>query len=325
MLEHGGRLLAAAKKYAIPLADWLDLSTGINPNAWPVPAIPVSCWQRLPEADDGLLNAARQYYQCENLLAVAGSQAAIQTLPLLRLRSKVGVLSPAYAEHAACWEKVGHQLITLTPDTIGQKIDQLDVLIIINPNNPSGLSFSKAQLLAWHTQLQARAGWLIVDEAFIDASPEHSLTCLPPRAGLIILRSVGKFFGLAGIRSGFVIAPRQLLNALDEKLGVWPISHPSRYVATQALLDENWQQQTRSELQMQSERLRKLLSSHRLKPDGGTALFQWCKTANAATIHEQLAGLGILTRLFSQPDSLRFGLPKDEMQWWRLEQALQKI
>lgn len=325
MLEHGGRLHAAAKQYGIPVADWIDLSTGINPNGWPVPAIPGSCWQRLPEEEDGLLAAARQYYQAESLLAVAGSQAAIQALPLLRPCSKVGVLSPAYAEHAACWQKAGHQLIILTPETIATRIPELDVLIIINPNNPSGVSFCKQQLLDWHRQLQGRAGWLIVDEAFIDAHPEQSLTSLPARTGLIILRSIGKFFGLAGIRCGFVIAEPQLLSALAEKLGVWPISHPSRYVATQALLDENWQQHTRREIQFQSERLRQLLSQYPLKPDGNNALFQWCKTADAARIHQKLARLGIFTRLFTQPDSLRFGLPKNAGQWQALEQALQQI
>ena len=325
MLEHGGRLLAAAQQYGIPVADWIDLSTGINPNGWPVPAIPTHCWQRLPEQEDGLLAAARQYYQAENLLAVAGSQAAIQTLPLLRSCSKVGVLTPAYAEHAASWQKAGHQLVTLTPDTIAETIPELDVLILINPNNPSGVSFSKEQLLDWHVQLQSRAGWLIVDEAFIDVNPVQSLTSLPVRDGLIILRSVGKFFGLAGIRCGFVIADQQLLNALDEKLGVWPISHPGRYVATQALLDEHWQQQTRRELPLQSERLRQLLTSHQLKPNGSNALFQWCKTPSAASIHQHLAEFGILTRLFSQPESLRFGLPKHEAQWQGLEQTLKKI
>jgi cobalamin biosynthetic protein CobC len=324
LLEHGGRLLAAAQQYAIPVSDWLDLSTGINPNGWPVPEIPASCWLRLPEAEDGLLAAARQYYQCEQLLAVAGSQAAIQTLPLLRAPSKVGVLSPAYAEHATCWQNAGHQLVSLTPETIAQNLEQLDVLIIINPNNPSGVSFSKAQLLDWHTQLQTKAGWLIIDEAFMDASPEHSLSSLPSRDGLIILRSIGKFFGLAGIRCGFVIAPETLLKALDEKLGVWTISHPSRYIATLALLDENWQQQTLRDLQWQSARLQQLLTRQQLKPDGSTALFQWCKTPHAASFHQQLARSGILTRLFSQPDSLRFGLPKDEAQWQRLEHAFWK-
>lgn len=325
MLEHGGRLLAAAEKYAIPVADWIDLSTGINPNGWPVPAIPGSCWQRLPETEDGLITAARQYYQCENLLAVAGSQAAIQALPLLRSCSRVGVLSPAYNEHAACWQKAGHQLLSLTPETIAENIDLLDVLVIINPNNPSGTLFSKAQLLDWHDKLQRRAGWLVIDEAFIDVNPEHSLASLPAGDGLIILRSIGKFFGLAGIRCGFVIAQQPLLNALDENLGVWTISHPSRYIAMLALLDQDWQQQTRLDLTAQSERLQQLLTTHRLKPDGSTALFQWCKTPHAAIIHHELARLGILTRLFNQPDSLRFGLPKDEIQWQRLENALKKI
>ena len=322
MLEHGGRLRQAASQYGIALSDWLDLSTGINPNGWPVPAIPAECWQRLPEDDDGLLPAAREYYQNESLLAVAGSQAAIQTLPLLRLKSRVGVLHPAYAEHAAGWRKTGHQIIVVDAEQIDARLDELDVLILINPNNPTGKLWRKQQLLAWHERLAGRGGWLLVDEAFMDGMPEYSLSPLPVRPGLIVLRSIGKFFGLAGIRCGFVIAESDLLRRLAEQLGPWPISHPGRYVATLALADRQWQQATALSLANQGERLRKLLSDSGWPPTGGCHLFQWLEIENAAILHDQLARQGILTRLFQDPASLRFGLPIGEPAWQRLTQAL---
>lgn len=160
MLEHGGRLRRAAQQYGIPLSDWLDLSTGINPNGWPIPVIPADCWQRLPEDDDGLLAAARHYYGNDTLLAVAGSQAAIQSLPRLRPKSRVGVLRPAYAEHGHSWQKAGHDLIELPADadSINAAIESLDVLILINPNNPSGTLWQPAQLLAWQQRLTLRGG-----------------------------------------------------------------------------------------------------------------------------------------------------------------------
>lgn len=325
MLTHGGQLYRAAQTFSIPLPHWLDLSTGINPNGYPIPPIPAHCWLRLPEQEDGLIAAARQYYQCEQLVACAGSQAAIALLPQLRSRSVVGVLTPAYAEHADGWEKAGHTLLTLTPQTIDAHLHQLDVLIIINPNNPTGICFLPAQLLQWHTRLQRKNGWLIVDEAFIDVTPANSLTAIPPRTGLIILRSLGKFFGLAGLRSGFIITENKLLSLLEEKLGIWSISHPSRYVATTALLDTAWQQQTRLALPHHSERLRQLLQNYQLSPTGSNALFQWVITPRAAIIYQQLAQQGILTRLFTQPSSLRFGLPKTHAQWQRLEHALQRL
>ncbi|MDQ7089859.1 MAG: threonine-phosphate decarboxylase CobD [Methylococcales bacterium] len=325
MLEHGGQLRQAVKHFKIPLENWIDLSTGINPNGFPIPTIPLSCWQRLPESNDGLLEVAQHYYQAEDLLAVAGSQAAIQGLPLLYPPSKVGVLAPAYAEHAACWQQAGHQLVKLTPTTIEAQLDQLKVLILINPNNPTGHLFSPQQLLEWHKKLQRHQGVLIIDEAFIDTCPENSLCSLSPRSGLIILRSIGKFFGLAGIRCGFVIAERTLLTVLEQKLGVWPLSHPSRYLATQALMDSHWQQQTLIDLPQQGERLRQLLQSHGLMISGGHPLFQWVKTPKAKQLYQILAQQGVLVRLFTQPESLRVGLPKNDAEWQKLTRALLKI
>ena len=325
MLEHGGHLLEAAMKYNIPKDQWLDLSTGINPQGYLIPPIPAECWQRLPESADNLVSAAKQYYQCDTLLPIAGSQAAIQTLPYCRGQSVVGVLSPAYAEHGYNWKQAGHQVIQLTSQTINNHLDQLDVLILINPNNPTGERFSKDQLLSWHDQLTKKNGWLIIDEAFIDSTPEDSLTNHPITDGLIILRSVGKFFGLAGIRCGFIITTDKLLNSLNERLGPWTISHPSRYIATAALLDTQWQKKTQSKLQRQSTRLANLLTESGLKPDGQTHLFHWVKTSKAQQIHNNLAQQAVLTRLFEQPYSLRFGLPCNNSQWHHLEKSLEQL
>ena len=84
MLEHGGRLLQAVRRYGLPRERWLDLSTGINPNAWQGAPLPVASWNRLPEEEDGLLEASQSYYDAPSLLPVCGSQAAIQALPKLR-------------------------------------------------------------------------------------------------------------------------------------------------------------------------------------------------------------------------------------------------
>lgn len=326
MLVHGGRLRQAADRYGIPLADWIDLSTGINPNGWPVPALPAKVWQRLPEDDDELLAAAVGYYQNASILPVAGSQAAIQTLPHLRPASRVGVLHPAYAEHAASWAKLGHQVRILAEDAIDDNLEDVDVLILVNPNNPTGRLWSRQQLLAWHEKLSRRGGWLIVDEAFIDVlADDFSLSSLQVRPGLIVLRSVGKFFGLAGIRCGFVIAENDILHRLQQRLGPWAISYPSRHVAALALTDKAWQQQAVVALQQQGHRLAQLLSENGWEPSGGCALFQWVMTEAAEVLHHQLAGYGILTRLFSDPLSIRFGLPEHEAAWQRLASALERL
>lgn len=325
MLEHGGRLRRAAREYGIPWENWLDLSTGISPFGWPVPSVPASAWQRLPEDDDGLVEAARAYYEAPCVLPVAGSQAAIQSLPLLRAPSRVGMLAPGYAEHAQAWRRAGHEVSCLAAADLLANIIPWDVLVLIHPNNPGGERFDTQALLQWHAQLSARGGWLLIDEAFMDVTPEHSLCRYADREGLIVLRSVGKFFGMAGARAGFVCAAPALLDALQEKLGPWTLSGPTRYVLRQALGDRSWQAQARVRLEAVSQQLAALLATHGLVPDGGCGLFQWCKRDDAAVLHRALAERGIFTRLFDTPPSLRFGLPPSDTAFERLDKALAEI
>lgn len=322
LLLHGGRLREAAARYGIALDVWMDLSTGINPNGWPVPALPPSAWSRLPEDDDGLEDAARHYYGTDVLFAVAGTQAAIQALPPLRALCRVGVLHPGYAEHAHAWQRCGHTVLTVPAERVADAASSVDVLVLTHPNNPTGARFSSAQLLGWHAELAARGGWLVVDEAFMDATPADSLAPYCPRPGLIVLRSLGKFFGLAGTRVGFVIAPALLLRRLRATLGPWCVAAPSRWVATHAMRDRAWQQSARTRLLSEGERLAALCARHELAPQGGCALFQWVRTERAAGLHERLARRGILTRLLADPPGLRFGLPGTESAWARLETAL---
>ncbi len=323
MLEHGGQLYRVAKQSSRPLSEWMDLSTGINPDGWPVAEIPADCWRRLPEQEDGLIEAAASYYGNTSILPVAGSQAAIQLLPQLRAKSRVSVLSPAYAEHAENWRRAGHRLHSVQSGQIDAVLAETDVLIIINPNNPTGECFSPEDLLNWHRKLAKRGGWLIVDEAFIDCQQEQSLATEPVQEGLIVLRSVGKFFGLAGIRCGFVIAHEALLTMLQSHLGPWTISHPARYVARQAMLDSDWQHNTQIKLRQQSRRLQGVLQQYGLTPSGGTCLFQWVRTIEAQRIYQHFLQHGILVRLFTGPVSgVRLGLPANEAQWRTLEAVL---
>lgn len=282
---------------------------------------------RLPEEEDGLEEAARHYYGSASLLPVAGSQAAIQTLPHLRTPGRVGVLAPAYTEHAHAWKQAGHTVEALAPETLLADPGHLpwEVLVVINPNNPTGHRFSPARLLVWHERLSAHGGWLVVDEAFMDVSPHDSLAAHCPTPGLIVLRSLGKFFGLAGARVGFVLAESKLLETLRHRLGPWAVNAPARWVATRALSDCAWHMCARRRLLVEGERLAELLGRFGWMPAGGCALFQWVLTPDAATLHESLARRGILVRSFDDPPSLRFGLPGSEVAWSRLENALAEI
>ncbi|TBU97332.1 threonine-phosphate decarboxylase CobD [Stutzerimonas kirkiae] len=322
MLEHGGRLRAAAQRHAIALEDWLDLSTGIAPRHLPLPALPDDAWSRLPEPDDQLEALACRYYGAEAVLPVAGSQMAIQALPRLRRDARVGVLSPCYAEHAEAWRREGHRVLEISEGSVHRALDGLDVLVVVNPNNPTGRRLPVEQLLDLHARLAERGGWLVIDEAFMDCTPEHSLAAHSQRPGLIVLRSFGKFFGMAGARLGFVLANVRLLAVLGELLGPWTIGGPTRWLACSMLADQAGQSRQRESLAQDGERLARLLERYGLRPAGGCGLFQWVVTEDPEGIYQHLAQRAILVRLFSHTSSLRFGLPADENGWQRLEKAL---
>lgn len=321
-LEHGGNLRAAASRYGIPLEQWIDLSTGIAPNSWPVPVVPDKVWQRLPESDDELMQSARHYYGCEHVLPVAGSQAAIQLLPyLFSGPMKVAVVLPCYGEHGPWWQRAGHDVSYIKVDDIDEQLDRFQLLVLVNPNNPDGRLIKFEQILAWRDRLQANNGCLLVDEAFMDTAPQYSVASHSGEVGLIVLRSLGKFFGLAGLRLGFVCAQASLLQALENKTGPWSVSHVARWIGSKALMDKSWQLQQRATLLSATERLSDLLSSQGLVSVGGTALFQYVLCQQAETLQQSLAEQAIWVRRFAQT-ALRFGLPADEEQWQRLDAAL---
>ena len=321
MLEHGGRLRKAALEYGIDESEWLDLSTGLAPWPFPVPDIPLRSWARLPEADDGLEQAACDYYGTLQALPVAGSQMAIQLLPRLRRAGKVGVLSPCYAEHAEAWRRNGYIVREVVEQEVDFFIDSLDVLVVVNPNNPTGLNLTPGRLLDWHARLAQRGGWLVVDEAFMDNTPQLSLAPFAHQVGLIVLRSFGKFFGLAGVRLGFVLAERKLLKLLAEQVGPWVVSGPTRIVGQACLRDTEGHVRQRARAEKARERLASLLEQHGFKAQGGCALFQWLITDRAEVLYEFMARRGILLRLFTHNSSVRFGLPGEEADWLRLDQA----
>lgn len=256
------------------------------------------------------------------MLPVAGTQAAIQALPRLRKPSRVAVTAPSYAEHAHHWSDHGHTLTQTPYAELDAAVAVSDVVVIVNPNNPTGATVPAARLLEWADQLAARGGWLVVDEAFGDTSEHNSVAAHSDRPGLIVLRSVGKFFGLAGIRLGFVAAHPDLLRGLADLLGPWTISGPAQHIAIAALRDKQWQAGTREQLDTSGERLRRLLAAHGITSNG-TPLFQWWSEARPEAFWQHMAERGIWVRLFTHAArGIRLGLPPDEAGWNRLQKAL---
>lgn len=325
--HHGGNLAAAAQAYGRPVTEWLDLSTGINPEPYPVPPVPPEAWTRLPEpaALEALEQAARQAYDCATdaaVVAAPGTQMLIQWLPRLRTAGAVAVVTPTYGEHAAAWSAAGHAVRAATTPEAGVAAGA-DVIILCNPNNPDGRRYAPQDLLDLAAAQAARGGWLIVDEAFADVAPEVSLC---PRAGvpgLIVLRSPGKFYGLAGLRLGLAVCGADVAGPLAQALGPWAVSGPALAVGTAALADTAWRDRTRQDLVARRAALDGILASSGLLVAGGTDLFRLVETPEAAALFQRLCRAGVLVRPFSYaPHWLRFGLPGTDADLARLNEAL---
>jgi cobalamin biosynthetic protein CobC len=316
--EHGGDLGALASRFPDAPKPWIDLSTGINPVGYPVRDLPSEVWQRLPSraAQQAVLDAARRRYgvATAELVAAPGTQALIQVVPRLVPRSHVAVVGPTYGEHATCWQRAGH------PVTVVRDLDEAsgaDVVVVVNPDNPTGRLLPTAALRALRTKL------LVVDEAFADLLPEASLaTDLPANA--LVLRSLGKAYGLGGLRLGFAIAPARLAGLIERELGPWAVSGPALEIGRRALADPLWLETARERLRVDGERLDHLLRVAGLELAGAVPLFRLVRHADAPRFAEQLARAGILVRSFAaQPTWLRFGLPAGDEAFARLAAALQ--
>ena len=269
---HGGDIDWASRRYGIKPEQWVDLSTGINPEAYSIPNIPEQYFQRLPYVQTSFLTAVTNYYGQHSTLAVSGTQAAIQALPkILNTDKNYSILIPevGYQEHGLQWRESGYLTVAYPSLNYCEQIEAINAslaaneklhLLIINPNNPSLVKVNVQQLLQWASVL-ADGAYLIVDEAFIDGENKQSLlyeTSLP--ANIIVLRSFGKFFGLAGIRLGFVFADAAVLAKLKGEIGIWQVNGPAQYIATQALNDKIWQQQARDNLLLQAKVLQQVLA-----------------------------------------------------------------
>jgi cobalamin biosynthetic protein CobC len=328
VLQHGGNLTEASRIFGAPTDGWVDLSTGISPYPYPIGNPLDGAWTRLPgqQEETDLRAAARVAYGAPDnasIVMAPGTQVLIQQLPHLFKSSNVVVCSPTYGEHSHCWRLVGHQVketaFTALPD-------KADIVVVVNPNNPDGVLLPPDTLETWSAEMAKRNGYLIVDEAFADITPKFSVAKSAGRAGLIVLRSFGKFFGLAGLRLGFALCDDIIYDKLSATLGPWSVSGPALDIGARALSDHAWQVSTRQKLADAAERLDQLLSNNALPIVGGTTLFRLIEHPRASDLYKHLAHHGILSRPFDyQPHWLRLGLPAGDADWDRLSKAFKSF
>jgi cobalamin biosynthesis protein CobC len=321
MQDHGGNLDLAIRRFGGRAEDWIDLSTGINRRAYPLGELTPRDSCALPSRAEieSLHHAAQQAYATTApVLALAGAQAAIQLLPRLGQGGRVRILGPTYNEFAPCLTAAGWHV-----EEVGD-LDALagaDLAIVVNPNNPDGRRHDAIALLAQRLLVNR----LVIDESFVDAVPDLSLAAEAGREGLLILRSFGKFYGLAGLRLGFVLGPEGDVATLAAMAGPWSVSGPAIAIGRRALLDRGWATATRTRLARETLRLDALADAAGWPLVGGTPLFRLYNVGNAKAVQERLARAQIGSRLFGdKPGWLRLGLPGDESEWARLADALSR-
>lgn len=312
--DHGGGIDAAVALWGGARADWIDLSTGINPLPWPVPPLPAEAWTALPDAaaTARLEAAARSFWQVPAgaaVLAVPGASSPIALIPHLAPPARVRISAPSYNEHARAFRAAGWGLAD--PGT------PAEAMVAVHPNNPDGR--------LWRAE-DIAAPLVVIDESFCDVTPGESLVALADRPGHLVLKSFGKFWGLAGLRLGFVLGDPALVAALSDRLGPWPVSGPALAIGAAALSDPAWAEATRRRLAADAARLDALVIARGARLAGGTTLFRLYDVADARAWHEGLARAQILTRVFPYSDRwIRLGLPGSEPHWTRLAAALKKV
>lgn len=323
-LRHGGRLSAARAAYPHAPQPWLDLSTGVNPQPWTGPRATLEALARLPDPDEiaALEAVAARAFGADPacVVAVPGAEAGIRALPNLTGVQTVAIASPTYGGHAEAWALAG-----VPPREADRRdLDGAQALVLVNPNNPDGARCDPGVLRETAARQAAEGGWLIVDESFADTAPRLSLAAnLTP--GLVVLRSFGKFYGLPGVRLGFLLAEPAFAARARAHFGDWRISAEAIAAGTQAYADIAWREATLTRLSADAARLDAMLTAAGFEIVGGTPLFRLTSSPDAAARFAKLADQGVLTRPFShEPSWLRFGLPSPEG-WDRLKAALELL
>ncbi len=325
-MKHGGDLTQAMAEFGGTADEWLDLSTGINPWPYPIRKLPDSAWQRLPSRADeqALLVAARSAYRVPEgagIVAANGTQALIQLLPRLAPDGAVAIVGPTYNEHSSAWSDAGHAIAAI--GDIAELPAHVTHAVIVNPNNPDGRIVEPHRLAEVAAVLQRRGGWLVIDEAFADVDAGISAVASCGKLPIVILRSFGKFYGLAGIRLGFAIATPDIANRIRTVLGPWAVSGPALHVGAKTLGDVYWVLPTRVRLAAQAIKLDGVLMDAGFEIVGGTSLYRLARHRDASALHRRLAQKKIWCRSFDwSREMLRFGLPENAAALDRLAAAL---
>lgn len=252
--KHGGNRRETARRYGYQLQDLLDFSANVNPYG-PPPAVYEAINEALPEIDrypdndDSLKERLAAYYEIrpENILLGNGAADLIYYLADRLRPTRALIPVPSFSEYEWATMASGGVVVRLPLErdfglntaSLREQLPHADLVWLGNPNNPNGSLTSKSVLLSLVTK--APGTTFLIDEAFMDFVPQaRDFSLLKEasiRPGLLVLRSLTKFFSLAGLRVGFLVGEKKIIEALEKAKAPWSLNCLALAGAAAALKD----------------------------------------------------------------------------------------
>ena len=277
----------------------LDFSANVNPLG-PPEAVKgavqnLELISRYPSADARPLceAAARRHgISPDSILAGAGASELIYLLARFFQGQRARIETPAFTEYEDACEAMG---LTLTEGAA-------EVVFLANPKCPEGILRDKAEVLrvgmAGEASVVDGTSMLVVDETFLDfAGDEESLVQeAASRPGIVVLRALTKFYALAGLRAGYLVAEPSIVAVLKRLQPPWSVSGPAQAAAVVALADGEYAARTRSVVPLWREELSKGLAGAGLQPLPSCTNFILCKVPDAAALCKGLLEKGLAAR-----------------------------
>lgn len=323
---HGGDVYAASRELGCGVERIVDFSASINPLG-PSPRV----WRALSHAHEALKHypdptcldlrtALASLWGCSvgHIIVGNGSTELIHLLPTsLGLRHLL-IVGPTFSEYAASMVRMKRRITTVYAERregyrppieriaslLGRKPPRhggIDSVVLCNPNSPTGQACDAAAVMRLARMAQRRKVLFIVDEAFVDYCPERSVLPLSSNVpNVIVLRSLTKFFGLPGLRVGYAVAARSLVERMERHLPPWSVNALGQLAGLAALRDEH--HATRSLLYMKGERKRFLAKLTTLRgfvafpSEANFLMLELPPGCSAARTAAQLRRKGLLVR-----------------------------
>ncbi len=322
--SHGGNIWGAARRLQVPLGDILDLSASLNPLG-PPPGLAEVLQEAIgqlchyPDRDTLDLRraiAASHQLQPGNVLAGNGSTSLIRLLARAMDLKCIVIMAPAFGEFARSFAIAGrhfHYLIAKDSRTFSPTREDLDKLwamepglvVLTNPQTPSGAMAEPEVIKALLARANLERTWVILDEAFIDFCPDQAPRDLAPAllkqySRLIVLRSMTKFFCLAGLRLGYLLADEHLVTELAPLAEPWCVNTLAQAAGLHCLKQSDYAARTLETVVKWREQLAASLAGLGLKVIPSKVNYLLCRLPedgpNAEMVAAACAEKGVLVR-----------------------------